>query len=127
MKRTTPYFSIAIAGIAMALLLLTPFGFSKTKAASPGPMSNNATNAATTDEGAYWYFVASYSDTDKRVTTTFYSSGAAVKVYYKVRIAMDSFQGDLNGASFATREEADQDRAANWPNAQVVSVADPLD
>lgn len=125
MKRT-PYFSIAIAGIAMALLLLAPFGFSKTNAASRRPLSNNATNAATTDDGVYWYFVASYSDSDKRVTTTFYASGAAVKVYYKVRIAMDGFQGDLKGMSFATREEAEQDRATNWPNAHLVPVADPL-
>jgi len=40
------------------------------------------------------------------VTNTFYTTGSSLKVYYRLRIALDGFQGDLEGTSFATREEA---------------------
>ncbi|MGH9931890.1 MAG: hypothetical protein ACREA9_22045 [Pyrinomonadaceae bacterium] len=126
MKRTTPYLSLALAGLALTLLLLAPFASGKTKAEPLTPVGGAAANASTTDEVGYWYFVVSYSETDKRITNTFYATGSSLKVYYKVRIALDGFQGDLEGTSFATREEADQDRAAKLPNAQVIAIADPL-
>ncbi len=125
MKRTTPYLSLALAGLALTLMLLAPFASGKAKAEPVAPVGA-AENVSTADDVGYWYFVASYSETDKRVTNSFYATGTSLKVYYKVRIAMDGFQGDLQGTSFATREEADQDRAAKWPNAQLVEIADPL-
>ena len=126
MKRTTPYLSLALAGLALFFMLLAPLASGKAKAESVAPVGAGAANASTTDDAAYWYFVVSYSDTDKRVTNSFYATGTALKVYYKVRIALDGFQGDLQGTSFATREEADQDRGTNWPNATVIAVTDPL-
>ena|SRR6266850_357598 len=126
MKRTTTYLSLAIAGLALFVLLLTPLASGKAKAESVAPVGAGAANASTIDDGAYWYFVVSYSDTDKRVTNTFYTTGSSLKVYYRLRIALDGFQGDLEGTSFATREEADQDRVAKWPSAAAISVADPL-
>lgn len=125
MKRTTPYLSLAVAGLALAFMLLSPLASGKAKAEPLAPLAP-AANAAATEDVGYWYFVASYSDTDKRVTNTFYATGTSLKVYYKVRIALDGFQGDLQGTTFATREEADQDRAAKWPNAAVIPIADPL-
>jgi hypothetical protein len=127
MKRTTPYLSLAVLGLALFVLLLAPLASGKAKAESVAPVGTGAANASTTDDdAAYWYFVVSYSDTDKRVTNTFYTTGSSLKVYYKLRIALDGFQGDLQGTSFATREEADQDRAAKWPGAAAIAVADPL-
>jgi hypothetical protein len=126
MKRTTTYLSLAIAGLALFVLLLTPLASGKAKAESVAPLGAGAANVSTADDGAYWYFVVSYSDTDKRVTNSFYATGSSLKVYYKLRIALDGFQGDLQGTSFATREEADQDRVAKWPSAAAMSVADPL-
>jgi len=126
MKRTTPYLSLAVAGLALVFLLLAPLGSGKAKAEAVAPLGAGAAKASTTDDAGYWYFVASYSDTDKRVTNTFYATGSSLKVYYKVRIALDGFQGDLQGTSFATREEADQDRVAKWPNATAIAITDPL-
>ena len=126
MKRTTPYLSLAIAGLTLFVLLLAPLASGRAKAESVAPVGDSVANASTIDDGAYWYFVVSYSDTDKRVTNSFYATGSSLKVYYKLRIALDGFQGDLQGASFATREEADQDRAAKWPSAAAMVVADPL-
>jgi hypothetical protein len=126
MKRTTPYLSLAVAGLALFLLLLAPLAAGKANAESVAPVGEGVVKAPTTDDGAYWYFVASYSDTDKRVTNTFYATGTSLKVYYKVRIALDGFQGDLQGTSFASREEADQDRVTKWPNATAIVIADPL-
>jgi hypothetical protein len=127
MKRTTTYLSFAIAGLALFVLLLAPLASGKAKAETVAPVGAGAANASPTDDdGAYWYFVVSYSDTDKRVTNTFYTTGSSLRVYYRLRIALDGFQGDLQGTSFATREEADQDRVAKWPSAAAVSVADPL-
>jgi hypothetical protein len=125
MKRTTPYLSLAVAGLALFVLLLAPLASEKAKAESVAPVGGSA-NASTTDDVGYWYFVVSYSETDRRVTNTFYSSGSSLKVYYKVRIALDGFQGDLQGISFATREEADQDRVAKWANATAIAIDDPL-
>jgi hypothetical protein len=126
MKRTTPYLSLAVAGLLVLLVLLAPLAAGKAKAEAVAPVGGGVAKAPATDDGAYWYFVASYSDTDKRVTNTFFANGTSLKVYYKVRIALDGFQGDLQGTSFASREEADQDRAAKWPNATALAVADPL-
>jgi hypothetical protein len=126
MKRTTPCLSLALAGLALCFLLLAPLAAGTANAESVAPGDIGATKQSTVDDEAYWYFVVSYSDTDKRVSNTFYTTGSALKVYYKVRIALDGFQGDLQGTSFATREEADQDRAAKWPNATAVAIADPL-
>ena len=105
-------------------MMLAPLSSGKAKAESVSPAG--AANASTADDGADWYFVVSYSDTDKRVTNTFYANGTSLKVYYKVRIALDGFQGDLQLTSFATREEADQDRGTKWPNPNVIAVDDPL-
>jgi hypothetical protein len=127
MKRTTSYLTLSIAMIALALIVWTPGASSKATARTIGTSVTGSTKVSTDDEAPYWYFVVSYSDTDKRVTNTFYSSGAALRVYYKVRVALGGFQGDLEGTSFATRQEAEEARAANWPNAQVVSISDPLD
>ena len=126
MKRTTSYLSLAVAGLALVFMLLAPLSSGKASAESVAPAGAGAANVSTADDSAYWYFVASYSDTDKRVTNTFYATGTSLKIYYKVRIALDGFQGDLQGTSFATREEADQDRAAKWPNVTVTAVDDPL-
>jgi hypothetical protein len=126
MKRTTPYLSLAITGLALFVLLLAPLASGKAKAESVAPLGAGAGNASTTDDAAYWYFVVSYSDTDQRVTNSFYATGSSLKVYYKVRIALDGFQGDLQGTSFATREEADQDRVTKWPGAAAIAVTDPL-
>src|SRR6267143_3277641 len=126
MKRTTSYLSLAVAGLALVFMLLAPLSSGKAKAESVAPAGAGAANVSTADDSAYWYFVASYSDTDKRVTNTFYATGSSLKVYYKVMIALDGFQGDLQGTSFATREEADQDRVAKWPSAPAMVVADPL-
>ena len=126
MKRTTPYLSLAVAGLALFFLLLAPLGSGKAKAEPIAPGGAGVAKASTTDDAGYWYFVASYSDTDKRVTNTFYATGSSLKVYYKVRIALDGFQGDLQGTSFATREEAEQDKVAKWPNATAIAITDPL-
>ena len=126
MKRTTTYLSLAIAGLALFVLLLTPLASGKAKAESVAPLGAGTATASSIDDGAYWYFVVCYSDTDKRVTNTFYTTGSSLKVYYRLRIALDGFQGDLEGTSFATREEADQDKAAKWPSAAAIAVADPL-
>ena len=125
MKRTTYYLTLFITMIALALILSTPGASSKVsaKAASTALVSK----ISTADETPYWYFVITYSDTDKQVTNIFYSSEPALKVYYKVRLALGGFQGDLEGTSFATRQEAEDSRSANWPNAQVVSISDPLE
>jgi hypothetical protein len=125
MKRTTPYLSLAVAGLALFVLLLAPLAAGKANAESVAPVGG-AANASTTDDVGYWYFVVSYSETDKRVTNTFYATGSSLKVYYKVRIALDGFQGELQGTSFATREEAEQDRVAKWPNQTAIVVDDPL-
>src|SRR5437870_6599790 len=122
MKRTAPYLSLAVAGLALCLLLLAPLGSGKAKAEAVAPLDAGGAKASTTDDAGYWYFVASYSDTDKRVTNTFYATGSSLKVYYKVRIALDGFQGDLQGTSFATREEADQERVSKWPNATALAI-----
>ena len=126
MKRTTSYLSLAVAGLALFFLLVAPLASGKAKAESVAPVGAGAANASTTEDVGYWYFVVSYSETDKRVTNTFYATGSSLKVYYKVRIALDGFQGDLQGISFATREDADQDRAAKWPNATAIVIDDPL-
>ena len=125
MKRTTSYLSLAVAGLALFFVLVAPHASGKAKAESVAPVGG-AANASTTDDVAYWYFVVSYSETDKRVSNTFYATGSSLKVYYKVRIALDGFQGELQGTSFATREEADQDRVAKWPNAPAIAIDDPL-
>src|SRR6267143_231419 len=122
MKKTTTYLSLAIAGLAMLLVLLAPLAAGKARAESVVPAGEGIAKAPATDDAAYWYFVASYSDSDKRVSNTFYATGTSLKVYYKVRIALDGFQGDLQGTAFASREEADQDRAAKWPNVTVTAV-----
>ena len=126
MKRTTPCFPLAVAGLALFLLLLAPLAAGKANAVSVAPADMGATKRSTVDDEGYWYFVVSYSDTDKRVSNTFFATGSSLKVYYKVRIALEGFQGDLQGTSFATREEADQDRADKWPNATAIAIADPL-
>src|SRR6266540_1537912 len=121
MKRTTSYLSLAFAALALAILL-PPFATTDTMAKTADPAGAGTVKLSTTDdEASYWYFVVTYNDSDKRVTNTFYATGAALKVYYKVRVALDGFQGDIQGTSFATREEADQDRATKWPNAQPVA------
>ena len=123
MKRTT--LTLAVAGLALFILMLTPHASGTAKVHAVAPESSSA-NVPTAEDEAYWYFVVSYSDTDKRVTNTFWASGSSLKVYYKVRIALDGFQGDLQGSSFATREEAEQDRATKWPNATFIAIDDPL-
>lgn len=127
MKKKTSYLPLLIAFAALTFILLTQGGSSKVRAETAGTATAGASNISTDDEAPYWYFVISYSNTDKRVTNTFYSSGPALKVYYKVRVALGGFQGDLEGTGFATREEAEQARATNWPNAEVVAISDPLD
>jgi len=127
MKRTTSYLTLFIAMTAFAFILSMPGASSRVTAKTIGASPIGTTKISTDDEAPYWYFVVTYSDTDKRVTNTFYSSGAALKVYYKVRLALGGFQGDLEGTSFATRQEAEDARAANWPNAQVLSISDPLE
>lgn len=125
MKRTTLNLSVALASLALVILLLAPQASGTAKVHAVAPESNGA-NVSTADDEAYWYFVVSYSDTDKRVTNSFWATGSSLKIYYKVRIALDGFQGDLQGVSFATREEAEQDRASKWPNATVIAIDDPL-
>jgi hypothetical protein len=127
MKRTTCYLTLSIAIISLAVILSTPGALSKVNAKTTCASAPAAMKISTADEATYWYFVVTYSDTDKRVTNTFYSSEAALKVYYKVRLALGGFQGDLEGISFATRQEAEDSRAANWANAQVVTISDPLE
>jgi len=127
MKRTASYLTLFIAMIAFAFILSTPGASSSVTAETIGASPIDTTKISTDDESPYWYFVVTYSDTDKRVTNTFYSSEAALKVYYKVRLALGGFQGDLEGTNYATRQEAEDARAANWPNAQVISISDPLE
>lgn len=78
------------------------------------------------ETAAYWYFVAAYGGDDLRATNAFAAKGTATVVYYMVRAALGGFRGELHGFNFPTLAAAEQHRDANRPDAERLSVPDPL-
>lgn len=85
------------------------------------------------ETAAYWYFVAVYGEADIRVTNAFEAKGTATVVYYMVRVALGGFRGKLYGLqgavpgnNFLTLATAEQHRDAAWPDAERLSVPNPL-
>jgi hypothetical protein len=122
MRKLTVISSALVFFLALGHVSSVPAGTSQAAAAN---ITTHSVTANVDEDTGYWYFVVSYSDTDKRVTNTFYAEGNNLKVYYKVRVALNGFQGDMEGFSFASREEAEQSLAA-LNNSQRIMLPDPL-
>lgn len=134
MKNKNTYRTISALCSAFALLTQLGYAGPSAKAASVLPTPTTAgLYAATAEECGYWYFEAGGAENGKKLTNTFHTCGKTLEVYVNVRLALGAFEGELGAhGPFATREEADADKAA-WREAnpgagtQEISVADPLE
>jgi len=126
--RSRKYYAVASAAcVALVLTCQLSLAPRAAGASAPAAYVAGAAHAEAQEEGAYFYFVVTYAENDQRVTNTFFTEGTNLRVYKKVRRALGDFMGDITCfGPFVTREEADQDKAANAPNLRVVELPDPL-